>query len=193
MSAPITLDMLRSATSEDFPVIDLGAYRRGETGALADVAGQLRHALENIGFLIVVNHGVAAELTDGVVEQTKRFHAMPMAEKLKLATGRGEGSGFTGYLPSGEYSVKTSEVNDNDQPVLNEAFFMDRERAPDDPEVLAGRLFRELNKWPDNLPGFREFLLGYWEAMERFSQKLLPIFATALDLPSEYFDRAFVD
>ena len=31
MSAPITLDMLRSASSEDFPVIDLGGYmqRRG--------------------------------------------------------------------------------------------------------------------------------------------------------------------
>ena len=70
---------------------------------------------------------------------------------------------------------------------------MDRERAPNDPEMLAGRLFREPNKWPDNLPGFRDFLLGYWEAMERFSQSLLPVFATALDLPSEYFDRAFVD
>ena len=79
---------------------------------------------------------------------------MPMSEKLKLATARGQGSGFTGYLPSGEYSVKTSEVNDNDQPDLNEAFFMDRERAPDDPEVLAGKLFREPNKWPDNSRAF---------------------------------------
>ena len=133
MAAAITLDMLRAASSEDFPVIDLGAYRRGMPGALAEVAAQLRDALENIGFLIVVNHGVPAELTDGIVEQTRRFHAMPMTEKLKLATGRGQGSGFTGYLPSGAYSVKTSEVNDNDQPDLNEAFFMDRERAPTTP------------------------------------------------------------
>jgi isopenicillin N synthase-like dioxygenase len=193
MTAGITLDMLRSATSEEFPVIDLGAYRRGEPGALADVAAQLRHALENIGFLIVVNHGIAAELTGGIVEQTERFHAMPMTEKLKLATGRGQGSGFTGYLASGEYSVKTSEVNDNDQPDLNEAFFMDRERPPDDPEVLAGKLFREPNKWPENLPGFRDFLIRYWGAMEGFSQSLLPVFATALELPPDYFDKAFVD
>lgn len=193
MCAAITLDMLRAAPSDDFPVIDLGAFMRGDAGALARVADQLRYALENIGFLIVVNHGIAAGLTDGVVEQTKRFHALPMSEKLKAATGRGQGSGFTGYLPSGAYSVKTSEVNDNDQPDLNEAFFMDRERAPDDPEVLAGRLFREPNKWPDNLPGFREFLLRYWEALEGFSQRLLPVFATALDLPADYFDAAFVD
>src|SRR5437016_3370607 len=102
MSAAITLDMLRAATSAEFPVIDLGAYMRGEAGARGRVAAQLRDALENIGFVIVVNHGVAAELTDGIVEQARRFHAQPMAEKLKLATGRGQGSGFTGYLPSGE-------------------------------------------------------------------------------------------
>jgi isopenicillin N synthase-like dioxygenase len=193
MSAAITLDTLRSASSAEFPVIDLGPYRRGEAGALARVGGELRDALENIGFVIVVNHGIAPELTDGIVEQARRFHASPMTEKLKVATSRGRGSGFTGYLPSGEYQVKTSEVNDNDQPDLNEAFFMDRERAPDDPEVLAGRLFREPNKWPDNLPGFREFLLLYWEAMERFSQRLLPVFATALDLRPDHFERAFVD
>jgi isopenicillin N synthase-like dioxygenase len=193
MTAAITLDMLRAASSEAFPVIDLGAYRRGLPGALADVAAQLRDALENIGFLIVVDHGVPAELTAGIVEQTRRFHAMPMTEKLKLATGRGQGSGFTGYLPSGAYSVKTSEVNDNDQPDLNEAFFMDRERAPDDPEVLAGKLFREPNKWPAELPGFRDFLLRYWDAMEGFSQSLLPVFATALELPADHFDKAFID
>jgi len=193
MSAAITLDMLHSASSADFPVIDLGGYMHSEAGALARVAEQLRYALENIGFLIVVNHGIAPELTDGIVEQARRFHAQPMSEKLKLTTAGGRGSGFTGYLPSGEYSVKTSELNDNDQPDLNEAFFMDRERAADDPEMLAGRLFREPNKWPDNLPGFRDFLLCYWEAMERFSQKLLPVFATALDLPADHFDAAFID
>jgi isopenicillin N synthase-like dioxygenase len=193
MSTPITLDMLRSASSEAFPVIDLDAYMRGETGALARVAAQLREALENIGFLTVTNHGIAPELTDGIVEQTRRFHALPMAEKLKVATARGRNGGFTGYLPSGAYSIKTSEVNDNDQPDLNEAFFMDRERAPDDPDELAGRLLREPNKWPVDLPGFRAFVLGYWEAMERFSQKLLPVFAAALDLPPDYFASAFVD
>src|SRR5216683_4842725 len=190
MSAAITLDMLRAATSADFPVIDLGAYMRGEAGALDRVAAELRHALENIGFLIVVNHGIAAEFTDGIVEEARRFHALPLDKKLNLATGRGEGTGFTGYLPSGEYSVKTSEVNDNDKPDLNEAFFMDRERAPDDREVLAGKLFREPNKWPDGLPGFRALLLRYWAAMEAFSQRLLPVFATALDLMPDYFDAA---
>lgn len=191
MSA-ITTEVLRAASTGDFPVADLGPYRQGETGALAEVAAQLRQALENVGFLIVVNHGVSAALTDGIVAETRRFHALPPAEKLKLAIGRGRGSGFTGYLGSG-FTVRTSEVNANDQPDLNEAFFVDRERAPDDPEVLAGKLFRAPNKWPSELPGFRHFVLGYWAAMEDFCRSLLPVFATALDLPPGYFDAAFAD
>lgn len=193
MPSQITVEMLKDARTEEFPVIDLSDYFRGAPGALDSVARQLRYALENIGFLIVVNHGVDAELIDGIVEQARRFHAMPLAEKVKLETKRGGLSGFTGYLPSGEYVIKTSELNENDKPDLNAAFFMDRERSPNDPEVLAGKLFRARNKWPENLPGFREFLLRYWNALEGFSKGLLPVFAIALELPPEFFDRAFDD
>jgi len=54
--------------------------------------------------------------------------------------------------------VKTSEVNDNDQPDLNEAFFMDRERAPDDPECWPANC--SANRTNGRGPaGFRAFLL----------------------------------
>src|SRR6516162_1403195 len=183
MSSQITLEMLKGAGIEDFPVVDLEDYLRGKPGALDRVARQLRDALEHIGFLIVVNHGVAAELIDGIVEQARRFHAMPLVEKIKIETKRGADSGFTGYLPSGEYVIKTSELNNNDKPDLNAAFFMDQERSLDDPEVMAGKLFRAPNKCPQNLPGFREFLLRYWDALEGFSRRMLPTFAAALELP----------
>src|SRR5947207_7832601 len=50
MSEAITLDMLRAASSAEFPVIDLGAYMGGDAGALGSVAAQLRDALHDIGF-----------------------------------------------------------------------------------------------------------------------------------------------
>jgi isopenicillin N synthase-like dioxygenase len=193
MSSQITLEMLKSADTGSFAMIDLGDYVAGAPGGLERVARQLRYALENIGFLIVVNHGLGSDLTDGVVEQARRFHALPLAEKIKLETRRGSGSGFTGYLPSGEYVIKTSELNNNNRPDVNAAFFIDRERPPDHPDVVAGKLFRAPNKWPEDLPGFREFLLRYWDAMERFSKRLLPAFAVALELPPDFFDRAFED
>src|SRR5262249_29791933 len=83
-AAQMTPNVLRDAVTEDFQVIDLGDYLRSAPGALGKVARQLRHALENIGFLLVVNHGVADDLTEGIVEQARRFHAMPLAEKIRL-------------------------------------------------------------------------------------------------------------
>ena len=41
------------------------------------------------------------------------------------------------------------------------------------------------------LPGYRETLIEFFEAMEDLSIKLLPLFATALSLPSDYFDPFF--
>ena len=134
MSLQITLDMLKGADTEGFPVIDLDDHVRGEPRAPGKVARQLRYALQNIGFLTIINHGVDAELTSGIVEQARRFHALPHAEKIKLETKRGARSGFTGYLPSGEYVIKTSELNDNNKSDLNAAFFTDCERRPDNPE-----------------------------------------------------------
>src|SRR5262249_15601702 len=68
-----------------------------------------------------------------------------------------------------------------------------RERAPHDPLVLAKRRFHGLNQWPANLPGFRETVLAYMGAMETLCRRLVPIYATALDLPPDAFDRAYTE
>lgn len=183
----LTRAMLSEATIEDFPILDMADYVAGKSGARERLAAELRHACENIGFMVAVNHGVDAALVAGMFDWAARFHALPMAEKQALAMG----SNFVGYLASGTYAIKTSDLADNRKGDLNEAFFMDRDRDPDDPEVRAGRPFRELNKWPANLPGFRADAMAYYARMERFCQSLLPIFATALDLPPDWFDRAF--
>jgi hypothetical protein len=44
------------------PVIDLGPYLAGEPGALDHAAAELRHALTEIGFYTIVNHGVPSTL-----------------------------------------------------------------------------------------------------------------------------------
>ena len=184
----LTRDMLSEAKPENFPILDLGDYARGVPGAREKVAAVLRDACENVGFMVAINHGVPQSMVDGMFAWAERFHALPMATKNSLAMGKN----FVGYLAAGAFAIKTSDLNDNRKGDLNEAFFMDRDRAADDKEVLAGQHFRELNKWPDNLPGFREFATNYYARMERFAQGLLPLFATALDLPPDWFDKAFI-
>jgi isopenicillin N synthase-like dioxygenase len=133
---------------------------------------------------------VPQPMIDGIFAEAARFHALPLSQKMALRMQPGAG---IGYLPAATFAIKTSEINDNRQPDLNEAFFVDRERSPDDPEVLAGKPFREINRWPDGLPGFRGHAIAYYQALEAFALRLLPVFATALGLRPDWFDRAFVN
>src|SRR5436309_2458141 len=152
-------------------------------------AAQLRHALEEIGFFIVVNHGVPRELIARTFDEARRFHARPGDWKMKLRMNEHN----NGYMSLGRYAVWTSDVNDNDKPDLNEAFFVRRERRPDDPLLIAGRRFAGPNVWPDDLPGFRETVLEYIGAVDALGRRMLPLAAIALDAPPDYFDTAFAE
>ena len=70
---------------------------------------------------------------------------------------------------------------------------MARDLASDHPDVVSGRRFRSANQWPEGLPGFREVLVAYCDALERLVQRLVRVYARALDLPATYFDGPFTD
>jgi isopenicillin N synthase-like dioxygenase len=171
------------------PVIDLGAYLAGAPGAREKVAAELRAALETIGFFILVDHGVPRDLITRTFGEARRFHAQPAAAKLALRMNEHN----NGYMAMGRYAVWTSEVNANDKPDLNEAFFTKRERSPDDPLVRSGRRFAGPNRWPEDLPGFRDAVLAYTDAVDGLGRRLMPACAVALDLPPDTFDAAFAE
>jgi len=98
-----------------------------------------------------------------------------------------------GYMMLGRYAVWTSDVNTNDKPDLNEAFFIKRERGPDDPLVRAGRRFAGPNRWPADLPGFRDAVLAYTDAVDALGRRILPLCAQALDMAHDCFDAAFAE
>src|SRR5262249_24219894 len=49
------------------------------------------------------------------------------------------------------------------------------------------------NVWPDDLPGFRDTVLEYIEAVDALGRRLLPLCAVALELSHDYFDAAFAE
>ena len=139
------------------PVIDLGPCFAGAPGALDAAAAQFRAALEDVGFLVMVNHGVPQVLIDRAFAEARRFHDQPFDRKMALRMNEHN----NGYMTMGRYAVWTSDVNANDKPDLNEAFFCKRERGADDPLLSSGRRFVGPNLWPDDLPGFRDNVLAY--------------------------------
>jgi isopenicillin N synthase-like dioxygenase len=178
-----------SAPVETIPVIDLGPYLAGVPGAMGHAAAELRTALTEIGFYFIVNHGVPEEQIRDVFRQAGHFHGQPLEKKMEVRIDRHN----VGYLPMRGDTLRTSTVQTVTKANFNEALFVARDLAADHPDVLSGRRFRSANQWPADLPGFRQSIVGYCEAMERLLLKLLPLYACALDLPAGYFDAPFRD
>ena len=171
------------------PVIDFGPCFAGVPGALEATAAELRETLETIGFFVMVNHGVAPALIEQAFGEARRFHDQPMDDKLAMRMNEHN----NGYMTMGRYAVWTSEVNRNDKPDLNEAFFCRRELPADHPLRRSGRRFVGPNLWPPDLPGFREHVLAYTDAMDALSRRALRVCAVALELAPEAFDAAFAE
>ena len=164
------------STPGDIPVIDLADYLAGKPRAAETAAQKLRTALTEIGFYYVTGHGVPAGQIQSAYEQAARFHALPLDAKMAVRIDRHN----VGYLPMKGDTLRTSVVQTVTKPNLNEAFFVARDMADDHPEVVADRRFRSANRWPKDLPGFRETVAAYCDTMERLVQKLMPLYARAL-------------
>ena len=175
------------ADPEIIPVIDLGPYLADTPGAIERTARELRFALTEIGFHFIVNHGVPLAQIRDVFRQVARFHAQPLEKKLEIKLDKHN----VGYLRMKGDTLRTSSVETVTKPNLNEALFVARDLPSDHPDVLADRRFRSANRWPSDLPGFREVIVGYCDTMERLVQKLVRLYARALDLPAQYFDHPF--
>ena len=171
------------------PIIDVSSAVAGsrEPQALGALAAEIRAAMEGVGFMVIVGHGVAADLIQAAFDAAKRFHAQPLPAKQALAMNEHN----NGYMAQGQYTIVTSQYNETDEPEFNEAFFFKRERGPEDPHVQAGRRFVGPNRWPENLPGFKAAALDYAHAMEALTGSLLPAVSMALELPADYFDARF--
>ncbi|PPR61648.1 MAG: 2-oxoglutarate-dependent ethylene/succinate-forming enzyme [Alphaproteobacteria bacterium MarineAlpha4_Bin2] len=175
--------------TDEIPLIDLAPLADGLDGAKA-LAPALNRALEEVGFLIIVNHGVPRDLIENTFVEAKRFHNQPMAAKRALLMNEHN----NGYMAEGRYNVRTSRVSERKvKPDANEALFIKRERSADDPLMLAERRFAGPNRWPEDLPGFREAILEYTEAADTMARRLLPALALSLNLHSDYFDAAFTE
>src|ERR1700722_18130795 len=130
------------SVSELIPVVDFGPYFAGEPGALETLAERLRHACENVGFLYAVNHGVPQAVIDRGFAASRRFHALPLEEKLKLRLNQNN----IGYMPMNASVQGASQVHKATKPNQNESFFISHDRAADHPDVLAGLPLRGRNQ-----------------------------------------------
>jgi isopenicillin N synthase-like dioxygenase len=164
----------------EVPVIDFAPFLNGGPGGKAHVARQIRTACEDIGFFYLSGHDVPTADLTGIFDAARRFFFLPLERRMRVRLTPQQNRG---YQPLGSrfYADKA------DAPDLNESFKYQHELPPNDPDILAGDRVHALNRWPDNLPGWRETLLAYYDQMERLTATLLRGFALALDLSENHF------
>ncbi len=176
-------------TLQYVPIIDLAPYYSGQPEGKAAVAQAVRQACEDIGFLVITEHRIPAELIERVSTQTRAFFDMPLAEKRKV--DRPSPEMVRGYSAVAEeslsYSLEESAPGD-----LKESFSIGPSDVPADDyyhNAAAGPHFAP-NVWPAEhlLPGFQSAYREYFSAMSELAQSLMRLFALALDLDEQFFD-----
>jgi len=163
------------------PVIDVSGLRDPDPVARARVAGALRAACLDKGFFYCAGHGVPAALRAEVLEQTRRFFALPTAAKLRVDKSRSPCN--RGYEPLGGQTLQPGAMPD-----LKEGFYIGPDLPPDDPAVRAGRFNHGPNVWPDGLPGFRPAMDAYFASMLALGRLLMRGLALSLSLEERRFD-----
>jgi isopenicillin N synthase-like dioxygenase len=171
--------MAGRAAFRALPVVDVSALGSAEPEARGRTATDLGAAARQAGFFYLVGHGVPRALMDGVCAQAARFFAQPLERKLELYIGKS--SNHRGYVPEGE------EVFYGGSRDRKESFDLALDLPADHPEVVRGTPLLGPNVWPD-LPGFRDEVTAYYQAVFALGRRLLRGFALALGLPERSLD-----
>ncbi len=171
---------MTGAGDDAIPIIDVAALLGGGDDGLRTVAAQLGAAARGVGFFAVTGHGVPKALRDAVFVGSRQFFTLPPAAKDTLSIQRSPHN--RGYV-----GMKGESLDPTKPPDLKEAFNIGLDLDPDDPRVMASEPFRGVNLWPD-LPGWRETMLAYFDAVWRLGRQLHRAVAYDLAMQADYFE-----
>ncbi len=159
--------------AKSVPTLDIGRYDTGRDAFVSELGAAYRE----YGFCGIGGHGISQALVDGAYDCFRTFFALPEAVKRKYhQPGTG---GARAYTPFGVETAKTSQYPD-----LKEFWHVGRELPTDSNyrDVMAP------NVWPTEVPGFREYGYGLYQALDQLGTRVLRALALHIGLPERFFD-----
>jgi isopenicillin N synthase-like dioxygenase len=159
------------------PVVDLD-----DDGA----ARQVARACADVGFLAVTGHGVPTAVLDAAWRTATDFFDMPLDQRMQVVMPR---PGYPyGYSPLAGETLAAS-LGDVAPPDVKESLAIGPVDPPthtfaDDDEAFAW----SPNLWPAALPELRPAWEVCYREMAALAARLLGVMASALGLPSDYFE-----
>jgi isopenicillin N synthase-like dioxygenase len=167
---------IREASRDEVPVLDLTTLTEG--GNITVLANEFDSACRNTGFFYIKNHGVPETALTAVFDATRRYFSLPSgqreADMMDPVFRRG-------YMPQGVTQ------HPGFKPDLKESFEVGVDLPLDDPDVAAGVPLHAPNKWPEDLPWFRDAAETYFNEMRKLGERMLRLAALAVGMPEEHF------
>lgn len=142
------------------PVIDIAPLMApNRSDARHAVTRCIGAACRDSGFFYVIGHGVDLACLRRLEIASRRFFALPLADKMVIDMKRG-GRAWRGYFPMG------SELSSG-RPDLKEGLYLGTELPADHPRVQAGWPLHGANLWPAQVPELRAAALEYVATLTR--------------------------
>jgi isopenicillin N synthase-like dioxygenase len=169
----------------DIPVIDLAPSREGAEGERA-VARAIDRACREIGFFVIVGHGIERSVFTDVNAALARFFGLPLVEKqrFRLATGATQAAdeytpyGYSGLLEENAFAYMGLAGKPSDyveKYSVGKMILDDASALPLPVDQLGNELRRDLK--------------AYYQACERLAAEVMVLFAVALGRPRDFFTR----
>lgn len=166
------------------PNIDIAPFAGGGVSA-EQVAREIRHACEQVGFFLISGHGVPEATIEGCWSVARAFFDQPLEDRMAVAMPY---AGYPyGYAPILSEALAKS-LGEESPADIKESFSVGPLTRPDRPMAAEEENFvYARTPWPERPAGFRECCEGCYRAMEALAGRVMRIFALSLDLPPDFF------
>ncbi|KUI66804.1 hypothetical protein VM1G_02190 [Cytospora mali] len=156
------------------PVIDFSRWYQGSPEERKKVAKDLAEACRSVGFVYIVNHGVAPDLLDEAFGWSKKLFDLPEEKKMLAPHPPGpnvhRGYSWPGLEKVSQYIHQDGADSDDEDAKLREV-----QDCKESYEIGSETLAQQPNQWlPEEvLPGFRNFMTGfYWSCFDAAKELL---------------------
>ena len=168
---------------DSLPVLDFSRLTAGGEEATR-FRNELREVMHDVGFFYLAGHGVPQELTDAILDVSRKFFDLP--EEQKLAVENVFSAQFRGYTRVGG-ELTDGAVDWREQIDIG----VERGAVQPGPGVPDYWRLEGPNLWPDALPEMREIVSEWTERLSTISLTLLRAVAVSLGAAEDTFDEAF--
>jgi len=171
--------VLSDVENPPIPIIDISPLRGSDPVKKLETVSKIKSACEEIGFMVVTNHGVKKDVVENAWETVAEFFDLPESEKSSYSAMSED---YPYGYEKGEVLAAGKDLEDGKKlstaPDMKETFTV----GPSNP--ASGMPSRIL---PSSPPSFASSYNSYYTEMENLADNLLSSFALALSLPSDWF------